>query len=88
MNGKISKSLYIFNYRPSLFALGCSHDGLGVELWEYERYAGVEWPLPPLVGVRSIECHIGRKAITIGGSMVWATVPLHRVSDAHLGYKY
>lgn len=88
MNGKSSKPLYIFNCRPSVFTLGCSGDGLGVQLWEYGRYAGVEWGLPPLVGVQSIECHIGRKTITVGGSMVWATVPLHRVSGANLGYNY
>ena len=58
-----------------------SKDKLGVELWQYERYAGPDWKLPGLVGVESIECHVGRQAIDLRGSKVWATTPLFRVSD-------
>ena len=70
------------------YLLCFSGDKLGVQLWEYERYARADCDLPPLVQIQSIECHVGRSVITIGGSKVWATVPLHRVSDARTRCKY
>jgi len=41
---------------------------------------GPDWKLPKLVGIESIECHVGRQAINLQGSKVWATTPLFQVS--------
>ena len=58
-----------------------SQDKLGVQLWEYERYAGNDWGLPKLVGIECIDCHVGRQAIELRGLKAWATAPLSRVSE-------
>ena len=57
-----------------------SQDKLGVQLWEYEQYAGSDLGLPKLVGIECIDCHVGRQAIELRGLKVWATAPLSRVS--------
>src|SRR5260370_38566468 len=60
-----------------------SHEKLGIQLWEFNSYATAAWDLPPIVGVESIDCHVGRQMIDLCGTKVWATVPLHQVSHSH-----
>ena len=58
-----------------------SHSLLQVELWNSNVYFGstTESP-PPLIPLENIQGHVVRQTVTIAGELVWATVPLQRVS--------
>lgn len=58
-----------------------SQDRLGVQLWEYKQYVGSDLGLPKLVGIECIDCHVGRQAINLCGSKVWATALLSQVRE-------